>query len=83
MHLREGGRRRPDLKPLTLTRPFSLYRPVRSGVRIRAVPAAEAETLQKGHGGINDTMKSQLGKEGVVGGFDSDGDVRVVCEDKM
>jgi len=52
-------------------------------VRIRAVPAAEAETLQKGHGGINDTMKSQLGKEGVVGGFDSDGDVRVVCEDKM
>ncbi|KAL1496680.1 hypothetical protein AB1Y20_014274 [Prymnesium parvum] len=50
-------------------------------VRIRDVSRSTADSLQKGHGGIVDTMFSLLGCEGVVVSYDSDGDVKIKFDD--
>ncbi|KAG2484953.1 hypothetical protein HYH03_016251 [Edaphochlamys debaryana] len=52
---------------------------IRAGdrVRIRSVPVHEAEAAQGGHGGWSSTMRRCLGREGMVSGVDSDGDISV------
>jgi len=50
-------------------------------VRIRDVSRSTADSLQKGHGGINNSMYSLLGCKGVVVSCDSDGDVSVQFDD--
>jgi serine/threonine protein kinase/uncharacterized protein YlzI (FlbEa/FlbD family) len=51
-------------------------------VRIRNVPITEAESMQKSHAGINDDMRSMLGRVGTVVKIDSDGDVYVKINER-
>ena len=49
-------------------------------VRIRGVSKEVAEKLQSDHGGINDSMKNLLGKEGVVKDASTASKIRVVVD---
>ena len=48
-----------------------------SKVRIRAVNAAYAQTVQQNHSGLDEEKKGMLGKEGTLDSVDSDGDFMV------
>jgi Mind bomb SH3 repeat domain len=51
-------------------------------VRIRDVSVAEAEASQAGHGGLIESMKKMLGREGWISSIDDDGDLHIFVNNK-